>query len=119
MDALYIGNIPLENNYFSYDEEGNIILFVSPFNKPVDTELTVYRIFHLQNGKLIYDTYKSDVSTLLTRNVYEIPVSNKWYDRGDSLTILAFFCCISVLTLWVVNLFTSVFKKGGLLSGLL
>lgn len=118
MDSLYIGDIPLENKFFSRDDEGNILLFVSPFDKPTDTDIKVYRLFNLQDGKLIYDTLTSDVATLLTRNVYEISVTNKWYDRGDSLTILSFTCCIAVCILFITNIFTSIFKKGGLLGGL-
>lgn len=118
MDKLYIGDINKQNHYISFDKNGIILLFSNPYNKPVDTELTVYRIFPLQNGKFIYNTYTSDINTLLTRDIYDIQVSNKWYDRGDALTILSFFCCIAVATLWLTNLFTSVFKKGGILSGL-
>lgn len=118
MDELYIGDIDLSNHYISFDKDGIVLLFSNPYNKPTDTDITVYRLFPLQNGKLIYNTYTSDIQTLLTRDIYDISVTNKWYNRGDALTILSFFCCISVATLWLINLFTSVFKKGGLLSGL-
>lgn len=64
-----------------------------------------------------YYTFDSANYSLPT-NFIDIKVSNKWYDRKDSLTILAFFCCVVVTTLWLVNLFTSMFKKGGLLGGL-
>lgn len=118
-DSLYIGDIPLTYHYMSFDSNGNTLLFESPYNTPVDRNVRVYRIFkNLPTNKIVYDEYTSDIQTLLTRDIYDIPVSNKWYDRNDSFNILFFCCVLGVVSLFLINLFTSVFKKGGLLGGL-
>lgn len=126
MDKLYIGDIPLDNTacitFQDSTQKGIFYLYEDNANKPDNATIRIYQVLPLQDGKFIYNIAgmsNSFLTELQANNgKYYIDVSHKWYDRSDALTILAFFCCVAVATLWLVNLFTSVFKKGGLLGGL-
>lgn len=115
MDVLYIGSIPKEYHYAIWGTD-----YVTLYNRPnaQNMSLPYYRIyfnapgFYYSQGTTIFSQYNATT-------FQDIDVTDKWYYRKDSLTILSFTCVIFVATIWFVNLFTSIFKKGGLLSGLL
>ena len=115
MDTLYVGDIPKEFTFADF-HENYIDLYDRQKANSGETETLPYYRLYFYNGKLFYtqDFFTTDKAT----NFIPIKTSDKWYDRPDSLTILCFFCCIAVITLWLTNLFTSIFKKGGILSGL-
>ena len=118
MDKIYVGDdIPLDFNYLSFDKNGNMILTRDQsYNAGVPHDR--YIIFKNPQNKFIYtySTHTNMDSNYVAETYVEL--SNKWYDRPDMLNILCLFCCVAVLTLWLTNLFTSIFKKGGILSGL-
>lgn len=118
MDKIFVGNdIPLDFNYLSFDDKGNIIL-TRDFSYNAGESFDRYIIYKNPQNKFIYSYSKHTImDSNYVADTY-VELSNKWYDRPDMLNILSLFCCVAVITLWIINLFTSIFKKGGLLSGL-
>lgn len=93
-------------------------------SKNITTNHGTYRYWVLyanNQNKILTDSFGFVVQEGQTKDIayaHDIELSHKWYDRPDMLNILCVFCCVAVVTLWLTNLFTSIFKKGGLLSGL-
>lgn len=121
MDKLFVPNyIDLDYKFAVFKDNGNIELY----QRENYTEPGLYRYWVLyanSQNKIITDSYGFYVNEGENKPIHyahDIEVSHKWYDRPDSINILTFTLVISVVTIWIVNLFTSVFKKGGLLSGL-
>lgn len=124
-DKFYIGDIPLDCDkvllYFDKDDNLPVICSYFTSNNNDNEPITTYKILNGLNGnKLFYSSTETSIGSVRENNstLYRLPCTKKFYDRNDYLSILCTFCCVSVITLWLVNLFTSIFKKGGLLSGL-
>lgn len=115
MDTLYIGSIPEEFHYAFFSAD-----YITLYNVPSAENVTLpyYRIYYNSPG-FYYSQGTQTFSQYNATIFQDIEVSNKWYYRKDNINILFFTLVIFVSTLWLVNLFTSIFKKGGLLSGLL
>lgn len=115
-DKLYLpDNIPSDYHYAIF---GNY--YVTLYNKPSaqGETLDYYRIYFNYSPGL----YTSGTTTFSSYNrTYfdNIPVSKDWFDRPDILNIVGVVFICSILGLFVINLFTSFFKKGGFLSGLI
>ena len=120
-DKLYIGDIPLNEDdvYFFYDEDKDIVLLDNVYNREDDEGVMCYKLINAQEGKLIYFPYGTDFALIKNESFYPLKVTRKWYDRSDAFNILSFSLCVFVGTVWILNIFTSIFKKGGLLGGLL
>lgn len=122
-DSFYIGDIPLNDNediYFFYDENKNVVLINSIAGKSDNEGIMAYRVFNnLQGSKLIYEPYATDVGLIKNERMYQLFTTRNWYDRPDCLNILFFTFCIVLGSIFIINIFTSIFKKGGLLGGLL
>ena len=117
MDAIYIGSsIPSEYHFALYGN-GYIDLYNTANLR--NGTFTYYRIYKNMGGKFYYEKGVRRFSLTSETIASPIGVTDKWYNRDDAYSILFFFLCISIFTIFLVNLFTSVFKKGGLLSGLL
>lgn len=122
MDKLYVPDyIDLDYNYAVFNENGDIYLYQNEYyDKPGQYR---YWVLYANNqNKIITDTFSFVLSEGQTKDIayaHDITLSHSWYDRPDMLNILALTCCFAVVTLWFTNLFTSIFKKGGVLSGLL
>lgn len=121
MDKLYVPDyIDLDYKYAVFKDNGDIELY----QKEEYTTPGYYRYWVLyknNQNKIITDSYSFLVQEEQTKTIgyaHDVELSHKWYDRPDMLNILCVFCCVAVITLWLTNLFTSIFKKGGLLSGL-
>lgn len=114
MDVLYTGSIPKEYHYAVFSGD-----YITLYNRPnaINTTLDYYRIYF--NAPGFYYSRGSTTFSQYNQTTFEnIEVTDEWFYRKDSLNILLFTVIISISTLWLVNLFTSIFKKGGLLSGL-
>lgn len=114
MDVLYIGSIPSQYHYAVWSSD-----YVTLFDRPTAQNITLsyYRIYFNAPG-FYYSQGSQTFSQYQMTSFQDIEVTDKWYYRKDSLTILCFTVCVAVCLLWFVNLFTSIFKKGGLLGGL-
>lgn len=114
MDVLYIGSIPAQYHYAVWSSD-----YVTLYDRPNAQNITLpyYRIYFNAPG-FYYSQGTQTFSQYQITTFQDIEVTDKWYYRKDSLTILSFTVCIAVSLLWFVNLFSSIFKKGGLLGGL-
>lgn len=121
MDKIYVPDyIPLDYKYAVFDDVGIHLYQQEYYNEP--GYYKVYTLYTNNQNKVITDVYSITLQEGQDYEVnlaHEVEVSHKWYDRPDALTILTFFCCLAVATIFVMNIFTSIFKKGGLLGGLL
>ena len=114
MDILYIGDIPKEFHYAIFSDN-HVDLYNQNIAQNID--LPYYRIYY-NSPNFVYSRGISHFGSYNATTFQNIEVTDKWYYRKDCLNILLFTCIIFVATIWLVNLFTSIFKKGGLLSGL-
>lgn len=115
MDAVFIGNsIPAEYHYAIF---GNGYIDLYKYPELRNDTYDFYRIYTNTGG--FYYSHNEQRYGLTTTYTTLVGVSDKWYYRTDRLSILMFLFVITLCSIWLVNLFTSVFKKGGLLGGLL
>lgn len=121
MDKIYVPNyIDLDYKFAVFDDNGNIILYQKEYYDSPG-QYRYWILYKNNQNKIITDSFSFVLGEGQTKEIayaHDINLSHKWYDRPDSLNILIFALVISVATLWFTNLFTSIFKKGGLLSGL-
>lgn len=114
MDILYTGDIPKDYHYAIFSDN-HVDLYNQNIAQNID--LPYYRIYY-NSPSFVYSRGYTRFGAFNSTTFQNIEVTDKWYYRKDNLNILLFFVIITVTTLWIVNLFTSIFKKGGLLSGL-
>lgn len=115
MDKLYIGEISSD---FHYAQFGNN--YIDLFNKEsaYNETLTYYRIYTNYQG-FYYSVGTRSFGQYNYTNFDNIEVSNEWVYRNDcdKIFVVVFICIIGWV--WLLNLFTSVVKRGGLFGGLL
>lgn len=114
MDTLYIGDIPSEYKYAQFSSD-----YITLYNRPsaTNTTLNYYRIydkdgFFYSEGTQTFGNYQTTYFT-------EIPVSNYWMYRQDIDKIFLVCFIIFFMFIFVFNIVTSMFKKGGVFGGLL
>ena len=114
MDTLYIGEIPLDYHYAVFNDN-----YITLYNQPsgYNETLNYYRVYTTNNG-FYYSTGHTDFGRYQTQYFTNINVSNDWIYRSDIDKI--FVCCfiIFLMFIWLFNIVTSVFKKGGVFGGL-
>lgn len=114
MDTLYVGDIPPDFHYASFNNG-----YITLYNKPNghNETLTYYRVYTNNNG-FFYST-----GTQIFGQNYsyfdDINVSNNWLYRSDIDKIFIVCFIIIFMFVWVFNIVTSVFKKGGVFGGLI
>lgn len=115
MDTLFIGDIPSDYHYATFSN-GYITLFNKSHGQ--NETLNYYRIYTNNNG-FYYSTGSQSFSAYNPTYFQEINVSNDWIYRSDidKIFTVSFFCIF--LFIWVFNIVTSVFRKGGVLGGLI
>lgn len=111
MDTLYIGDIPSDYCYAIFGD--NYIDLYNSSNVTVGSQF--YRIYFYDN----YFAYDSLVNTSITATAKYINVTNYYMYRRDISNIAFLSLTICLLLTLLLNLVTSIFKKGGVLSGLL
>lgn len=115
MDNLYIGEIPLDYKYAVFSSD-----YITLYNKPSASNETLnfYRVYINVDG-FYYTTGSTNFPSYNVTYFQEIPVTNNWLYRRDipGIFTCSFIACI--LFVFVFNIVTSVFKKGGVFGGLL
>lgn len=114
MDTIYIGNIP-EEYHFARFGTGYIDLFNTNDLKQ-DINYIYYRVY-LYDNLFEYDI-RTQQGSFSTDILQEVKVSNSQVyrrDFGDICVTIALFVGFGV---WLLNLMTSIFRKGGVLGGL-
>lgn len=113
LDTLYIGDeIPSDYHYAVFNS-----YYVDLYNTPNPRNyVTRYRIF-LNYNHFAYQ--KDDITVNTSLTTYDIPVSSDLVYRRDfgDICTTSFIIIFSLMLLF--NVVTSVFKKGGLFSGLI
>ena len=114
MDKIYIGDIPQEYHFARFSD-GHIDLYK---NQNLEGYQDFYRIYMYDNSfnyEHLSTTYNQYTQTTAT----QVQVTNDWYYRRDMPSIM-FMSVVEVCIIVILfNIVTSVFKRGGLLSGLL
>lgn len=114
MDTLYVGDIPQDYKYAVFSSD-----YITLYNQPTATNETLqyYRIFtNYENFMYVtgFTDFRYNTSTFT-----EISVSNNWLYRNDIDKIFTVSFFFILLFIFVFNIVTSVFKKGGVFGGLL
>lgn len=114
MDTLFVGDIPLDFKYALF-YNGYIDLYNQPYGQ--NSTLPYYRIYLYNDG--FYYTYSTHIFGPSQTTFQEIKVSNDWLYRADidKIFTVCFFCIF--LFIFLFNIVTSVFKRGGVFGGLL
>lgn len=114
MDTLYIGDIPSNFHYAVFSADYITLYNVSSAqNQTVD----YYRIYKNYDNFM----YTTGTTTVGNNRTYyqDISVSNNWMYRSDIDKIFTVCFIIFFMFIFVFNIVTSVFKKGGVFGGLL
>lgn len=118
MDRIYIGEEIPQDFHYAVFNNGYIDLYNTNTFSP-NRDYTFYRIYTNTGDKFYYDMRNwRTTSTSYTRDTTTVVVSPFWYDRPDfdKVFVCIFILCFGVI--WLLNLFTSIVRKGGLLGGL-
>lgn len=114
MDKLYIGDIPKEYHFARFNS--NYIDLYK--NQNLEGYQDFYRLY-LYDNQFMYEHLSTTYSQYNTTSATSIDVSDNWYYRRDMPSIM-FMSVVQVCIIVILfNIVTSVFKRGGLLHGLL
>lgn len=115
MDNIYVGNDISFDYHYAIFGNGYVDLFNNLHPKLNDE---FYRIYFYPNKQFYYEHRFADenYSYVVAQNVN---VSNKIYYRQDFFEISFCFCAGFLALLFIINIVTSVIRKGGVLGGLL
>lgn len=114
MDILYTGDIPKEYHYARF---GSNYIDLYDRQNLTNGTYTYYRVY-LYDNTFLYDIGQQTYSSYNTYYARNIEVTDNYMHRRDLPDILT---CVFFFTFFFVilfNVFTSIIKKGGLLSGL-
>lgn len=114
MDTLYIGDIPLDYHFAVFN--ANYIDLYSQSN--LQGYLTFYRVYMYDN-QFMYEKRFQNYSNTGTGVATSVSVTNDVLYRRDYPSIMFMSLTFIILLVFLFNLVSSVFKKGGLLGGLL
>ncbi len=114
MDTLYIGDIPLDYTYATFNGD-----YITLYNKSSarNETLSYFRIYTNYDNFM----YTSGTQTFSNNTTYfqPITVSNNWMYRTDIDKIFVVCFIIFFMFIFVFNIITSIYKKGGVFGGLL
>lgn len=114
MDTLYIGNIPTE---FHFARFGSNYIDLFNTNQLVNNQTYTYYRIYMYDNLFEYDV-RSQQGGYYNETLQDVSVSqSKVYRRdfGDICIIVALMVGFGI---WLLNLMTSLIRKGGVLGGL-
>lgn len=114
MDILYIGDIPSEY-HFAIFNNGYIDLYNT--NVLHNNTYTRYRVYTNCDG-FYYSVDSVNVGQYTTTYTTDITVSDNAVYRQDFDSIVVVTFIIALFGVWLLNLITSLIRKGGILGGL-
>lgn len=117
MDKIYVGDIPLEYHYADFNNN-YIDLYNTETLRPNNTYY-FYRVY-LYNNLHEYEVLSRNTGSYYTsETLTEVVTTDQPQFRRDfPMIILTWFIYI-IVAIWLLNLITSGFRKGGVLHGLL
>lgn len=115
MDKLYTGDIPSEYHHAIFNNG-----YIDLYNTDVlhNNTYTRYRVF-TNAGGFYYSTDTVNVGNYTTTYTTNIETTDKPAYRRDFPNILFMTCVFAVFGIWLLNLLSSIIRKGGVLGGLL
>lgn len=114
MDTLYIGDIPKEYHYAVYSSN-----YIDLYNTPnLQGNLEFYRVYMYEN-QFAYEKRNTTYSQYSYSTAKDIEVTDNYMYRRDYPSIIGVSFVSITLIVFLFNIVSSVFKRGGLLSGLL
>ena len=117
MDKLFIGDISTEYKYAQY---GSYYIDLYNTDRLRANNTYTYKRVYLYDNYFTYDTLTRTIGQYSNDTyLHEIPVSQELYYRRDFPEIIIMWFIYIIVALWLFNLMTSGFRKGGLLHGLL
>lgn len=114
MDTIYIGDIPQDFHFARFGNNYIDLFNTNELRQNVD--YTYYRIY-LYDNLFEYDI-RTQAGSYYSETLQDVKVSNSQVyrrDFGDICIIIALYVGFGV---WLLNLMTSIFRKGGVLGGL-
>lgn len=114
MDTIYIGDIPQDFHFARFGNNYIDLFNTNELHQNVD--YTYYRIY-LYDNLFEYDI-RTQEGSYYREILQDVKVSNSQVyrrDFGDICIIIALYVGFGV---WLLNLMTSIFRKGGVLGGL-
>ena len=114
MDIIYIGDIPPEYHFARFGSD-----YIDLFNTDILTgnqDYTYYRIYMYDN--LFEYSVGSTSGSYYSQTLQNVKVSNNKVYRRDFGDIVIMVALMVGFGVWLLNLMTSVIRKGGVLGGL-
>lgn len=115
-DKLYLPESIPDNYHYAVFSNYYVTLYKQP--SAHNEVLDYYRIYYTYSPGLV-TTGTTTFGSYNTTYFDDLPVSRDWFDRPDIWSIVGCVFVCSCLGLMCINLITSFFKKGGMLSGLI
>lgn len=114
MDTLYTGDIPSEYHFAIFNNG-----YIDLYNTDTLTNgiFTFYRVY-TNAGGFYYRVYSQNYNQYNVTYAQDINTSNEVVYRQDFPSILFMTICFTLIGIWLLNLFTSLIRKGGVLGGL-
>lgn len=114
MDILYIGDIPKEYHFAVYGS--NYIDLYNTIN--LQGTLDYYRVYMYEN-QFAYEKRTTTYNQYYYTTAQNIDVTDNYLYRRDFPHILTSVFIFSIFFIFLLNIFTSIFKRGGVFGGLL
>lgn len=114
MDTIYIGDIPEEFHFARFG--GNYIDLFNT-NQLVNNQTYTYYRVYMYDNLFEYDI-RSQQGSYYNETLQDVKVSQKQVYRRDFGDICIIVALMVGFGVWLLNLMTSIFRKGGVLGGL-
>lgn len=114
MDTIYVGDIPKEYHFARFGS--NYIDLFNTNDLHRDVTYTYYRIY-LYDNLFEYDV-RTQQGSYYSEILQDVKVSNSQVYRRDFGDICIIVALMVGFGVWLLNLMTSIIRKGGVLGGL-
>lgn len=114
MDTIYIGDIPTE---FHYARFGSNYIDLFNTNQLFNNHLYTYYRIYMYDNLFEYDV-RSQEGSYYNETLQDVSVSQSKVYRRDFGDICIIVTLMVGFGIWLLNLMTSVIRKGGVLGGL-
>lgn len=114
MDTIYIGDISEE---FHFARFGSNYIDLFNTNQLVNNQTYTYYRIYMYDNLFEYDV-KSQQGSYYTETLQDVPVSQSKVYRRDFGDICIMVALMVGFGIWLLNLMTSLIRKGGVLGGL-
>lgn len=117
MDILYIGDIPSDYHFAEFNN--NYIDLYNTNNIQPNRTYTFYRVY-LYDNTFLYDKNTLQTNSWINQyNLVDVETSSSIVYRRDFDAICFITFVFVLFGVWLLNLITSIIRKGGVLGGLL